>query len=279
MDVIKAKKIGFCFGVKRSINLAKESLKNKGSRPVFLLGSIVHNEEVVREIESLGGKIITSLEEAEKGSLVITKAHGVSPETLNQAREKKMEIKDTTCPIVQVAQNKAKKLYEEGYQVIIIGEKTHPEPRVIREHAGERAIITEQEEEIKNLDLNSKIGVVAQTTKKRNRVEELIRAIRKRGVEVKWEDTICNEVSDRQEELREIMKETKGVVVVGSRTSANTTRLAEIVKNGGQKLWWINSVQELVPEETKKYKKVGVVSGTSTPDWEAEKVIKFLEKI
>ncbi len=278
MEIIKAKKIGFCFGVKRSINLAKQALDQEETRSVFLLGNIVHNEEVIKDIESKGGKVISSLDEAQRDSLVVAKAHGVSPKILEEAKEKRLEIKDTTCPIVETAQKKAQKLKDEGCQVIIIGEKTHPETQVIQEHAGKDSIITEREEEIESLELNSPVGVIAQTTKKRHRVEELLDTLKKKKVEIKWEDTICNEVSDRQEELKQLLNQVQGVVVIGSRTSANTTRLAEIVKTNGKKLWWINSVEELPLKDMEEYSKIGVVSGTSAPDWEVEKIIKFLEK-
>ena len=278
MKIIKAEKIGFCFGVRRSIQIVREALEQE-KRPVFILGSIVHNEEVIKDIESRGGRIISDLEEAEPRSLVITKAHGVSEQTLNKAEEKNVEIKDTTCPIVKTAQQKARELKQQGYQVIIIGEKTHPEPQVIQEYAGENSIITEDPEEVPRLNLNQTVGVVVQTTKKRDKVRELIRAIQDQGAEVKWEDTICNEVSERQQKLKQILQTTEGVVVVGSRTSANTTRLAEIVKNNGQKLWWINSTEELPTEEIKQYNAIGVVSGTSAPDWEVERIINYLKNI
>lgn len=278
MQIIKAEKIGFCFGVRRSIQIARESLQ-KETRPVFILGSIVHNEEVIKEIESLGGKIISDLEEASRGSLIITKAHGVPQQTLERAKEKNLEIKDTTCPIVKTAQQKAEKLNQQGYQVVVIGEKTHPEPQVIQEYAGEDSVITEDLQEISKLNSRSPVGVVVQTTKKRNKVQELIQAIKTKEVEVKEEDTICNEVSDRQQELEQILKETEGVIVVGSRTSANTTRLAEIVKDSGQKLWWINSLEELPTKEIKKYNTIGLVSGTSAPDWEVEKIYNYLNEL
>ena len=278
MKIIKAEKIGFCFGVRRSIQIVREALEQE-KRPVFILGSIVHNEEVIKDIESRGGRIISDLEEAEPRSLVITKAHGVSEQTLNKAEEKNVEIKDTTCPIVKTAQQKARELKQQGYQVIIIGEKTHPEPQVIQEYAGENSIITEDPEEVPRLNLNQTVGVVVQTTKKRDKVRELIRAIQDQGAEVKWEDTICNEVSERQQELNQILQTSDGVVVVGSRTSANTTRLAEIVKNNGPKLWWINSAEELPMEEIKQYRAIGVVSGTSAPDWKAEEIINYLNNL
>lgn len=278
MNIIKAQKIGFCFGVRRSIQMAQEAL-NEESRPVFLLGSIVHNEEVIRDIEGRGGIIVSDPEESDRQSVLITKAHGVPHQTLEKAQDRKLQVKDTTCPIVKTAQQKARELSQQGYQVVIIGEKTHPEPQVIQEYAGEDSIITEDKEEIANLNLTSPVGVVAQTTKKREKLQELIQAIQKKGVEVKGEDTICNEVSDRQQELKQILHKTQGVVVIGSRTSANTTRLAEIVKDAGQKLWWVNSVEELSAEEIQQYDTIGVVSGTSAPDWEVERIMNYLNNL
>jgi 4-hydroxy-3-methylbut-2-enyl diphosphate reductase len=213
-----------------------------------------------------------------KGTL-ITKAHGVSRKVLNKGKEKKINIKITTCPIVRKAQKRAENLYQDGYQVVIIGEKDHPETKVIKECAGKNAIITEDETEINNLPFYEKIGVIAQTTKKREKVERLLKLLEKKCEELKWLDTICNEVSERQRELREILKEVEAVIVVGSKKSANTTRLAEITEKNNKKLFWVDSLEEIETEEIKKLNSIGLVSGTSAPDWEIKKIKNFLKKI
>src|SRR6056297_1454845 len=176
MKTIIAKKLGFCFGVKRSIEIARKSLK-EDPRPVNFLGNIVHNRQVMDKFRKDGINFINDLEDTEKGTL-ITKAHGVSQKIIDQAREKKLTIKNTTCPIVQNAQKKARELKEKGYKVIIIGEKNHPETRVIKELAGSEALITESEEEIKEMPYCSRIGAVAQTTKKRGMVEKLLEILK-----------------------------------------------------------------------------------------------------
>jgi len=277
MKIIISKKLGFCFGVRRSVQIARDCLDKKNDQVNFL-GYIVHNEKVIEDFKNKGINFASDLEEVKEGVLV-TKAHGVSQDILDKAKEKGLEIKNTTCPIVREAQKKAEQLYLDGYQVVIIGGKEHPEPQIIKECAGGEAIITESEEEIKKMAFYKKIGVVAQTTKKRKRVQELIKCLEKKCEELKWVDTICGEVSGRQAELKEILKEVESVIVVGSKKSANTTRLAEITKNAGEKLFWVDSLEELDQEEIKKLNSVGLVSGTSAPDEEVEKIKNFLENI
>lgn len=277
MNIIISKRLGFCFGVKRSIEIAQETLKD-GKKPVSFLGHIVHNENAVADFKEKGGTFVKSADEVEEGTLV-TKAHGVSNDVVETAEKKGVEIKNTTCPIVREAQKKAEQLYLDGYQVVIIGEKEHPETQVINECAGGKAIITEDEEEIKKMYFYKKIGVVAQTTKKREKVEKVLEFLKKRCKELKWEDTICNEVSERQKELKGMLDKVNGVIVIGSKTSANTTRLAEITEKNNKKLWWVNSVEELDEDDLKNYESIGVVSGTSAPDWEVEKIINFLKEI
>lgn len=276
MKIIISKNLGFCFGVRRSVSIARDCLKENKSQVNFL-GYIVHNERVIEDFKNNGINFASDLSEVKKGILV-TKAHGVSQDILDKAEEKGLEIKNTTCPIVREAQKKAEQLYLDGYQVIIIGEKEHPEPQIIKECAGGEAIITENEEEIKKMPFYKKIGVVAQTTKKRERVEELLRHLEKKCGELKWVDTICGEVSGRQTELKEILKEVEGVIVVGSKKSANTTRLAEITQKAGKKLFWVDSLEELDREEVRKLNSVGLVSGTSAPDEEVEKIKNFLKQ-
>ncbi|MCD4694026.1 4-hydroxy-3-methylbut-2-enyl diphosphate reductase [bacterium] len=277
MKIIISKKLGFCFGVKRSIEIAQKALKGD-ELPVNFLGYIVHNEKVIDKFKKRGVNFISSLDEMNGGTL-ITKAHGVSKKILDEGKKRNLNIKITTCPIVRKAQKKAEELYRDNYQVIIIGEKEHPETKVIKECAGKKAIITEDETEINNLPFYEKLGVIAQTTKKREKVERLLKLLEKKCKKLKWLDTICNEVSERQRELREILKEVEGVIVVGSKKSANTTRLAEITEKNNKKLFWVDSLEEIKVEEIKKLNSIGLVSGTSAPDWEIEKIKNFLKTI
>jgi len=273
MKIVFAKNIGFCSGVKRAVAIAEKSLK-KDPKPIQFLGPLVHNEKVVEGLERRGGKIVSNLKEIKPGTLII-RAHG---KVLNPNKIKNLLIRDTTCPLVKRAQNSAKNLFKQDYQVIIIGDKNHPEVRGIKVQISNKAIVVENRFQTKRLKNFKKIGVVAQTTQNLDKVNQILKILKNKAKEFKWVNTVCPEVIFRQKELSEISKKADGILVIGSRSSANTKRLAEIVKEAKKPIWWINSLEELKKINFKDISSLGVVSGTSTPDWEIKKIKEWLEE-
>ncbi len=270
MKIIFAKHLGFCTGVRRALEIAKNSLK-EDKKPVQFLGEIIHNEKVIAEIREKGGKIIFDPKEAKSGTLVI-RAHGAPP----LPRLDGVLIRDATCPLVKGAQNVAKELFRAGYKVIIIGEKNHPEVKGILGNAGGGAIVIENEIKAKRIKKFKKLGVLAQTTQSQDNVNKILNILRKKNKELKWENTLCPQVLSRQKELKKILKIADGVLIIGSKTSANTQRLVEIVKKCKKLAWRANSIKELENLSFGDISVLGVVSGTSAPDWEAKKIKKFL---
>ncbi|MFH1401899.1 MAG: 4-hydroxy-3-methylbut-2-enyl diphosphate reductase [Parcubacteria group bacterium] len=294
MKIILAEHLGFCTGVRRALEIARNTLKKK-RRPVWFLGEIIHNEKVIKEIREKGGKIIVDPKEAKSGTLVI-RAHGTRP--LPQLDG--ILIEDATCPLVKRAQDVAKKLLEAGYKVVIIGEKNHPEVKGILGRVKDEAIVIKNERQAKRIakslsykKTGKKLGVLAQTTQSQDNVNEIINVLKKKVKNLKWQNTLCPQVSSRQKELKKIMKITDGVLVIGSKTSANTQRLVDIAKkydfrfagNPGnfslrkkykKPVWCVNSSKELKNLSFGNISVLGVVSGTSAPDWEIEKIKKFL---
>jgi 4-hydroxy-3-methylbut-2-enyl diphosphate reductase len=275
MRVIFAKNIGFCFGVKRAIDIAKISFK-KDPRPVQFLGNLVHNEKVIENLKRQGGKIVTDLGKVKSGTLII-KAHGVSP-TLETKIAKSVLIRDATCPLVKKAQLAAQGLFENGYQVIIIGDRNHPETKGIKGYINNQAIIVENGNQAETLPKFEKIGVVAQTTQNLNQVDRVLKILRNKTKELKWVNTICPEVIIRQKELNQILRKAEGILVIGSRSSANTRRLVKIAKNFKRQVFLVNSLEELRKKGVKDVSSLGVVSGTSTSNDEIKKIKKWLEK-
>jgi (E)-4-hydroxy-3-methyl-but-2-enyl pyrophosphate reductase len=271
MKIIVAKNLGFCSGVKRAIAIAEKSFK-EDPKPVQFLGPLVHNGTVVEKLKRNGGKIVSSLKEIKSGTL-ITRAHG---EILNPNKIKKILVRDATCPLVKRTQNSAKELFEKDYQVIIIGDKNHPEVRGIKEYTKNKAIVINSKREAERLKSFKEIGVVAQTTQDFNKVGQILKILREKSKNIQWINTICPEVISRQKNLSQILKKTDGVLVIGSQISANTRRLAEMVKNAKRKLFWINSLENLRRIDFKKVSVLGVVSGTSAPNWEIERIKKWL---
>lgn len=273
MKIIVAKNIGFCGGVKRAVDIARHSLE-KDAVPVQFLGGVVHNEEVLKEIKNKGGKIIADPKEAVSGTLVI-RAHGTPPLPVL----KDVFIEDATCPLVEKAQEAAKTLLKEGYQVIIIGEREHPEVKGILGHVKNKAIIVENESAAKEIKNIKKIGVIAQTTQNLKKVDEILKILKKKTKKFKFINTLCPEVLSRQKEVSKIISAVDGVLVIGSSTSANTNQLVKIVQGAGKPVWLANSVADLKNEGFKAVSVLGIISGTSTPDWVIEKIKKYLAKL
>jgi len=269
MKVVFAKNIGFCSGVKRAIDIAKISLK-KDRKPIQFLGNLVHNEKVIKSLREEGGEIISDLGQVKSGTLII-KAHGISP-ALETKIAKSVLIRDATCPLVKKAQLAAQGLFENGYQVIIIGDRKHPETEGIKGYAKNQALIIENESQAKSLAKFKKIGVISQTTQNLDKVNQILKILKNKAKRFKWVNTICPEVLTRQKELSEMLKKADGILVIGSHSSANTGRLIELVKNSKKPVWWINSLEELKKQNFKGLSTLGVIS---TPDWEIKKIKKI----
>jgi len=270
MKIIFAKHLGFCTGVRKALETARNSLK-KDDRPVWFLGEIIHNEDVIGEIKKKGGKIIFDPRKAKSGTLIV-RAHGAPPlPPLGNVL-----IRDATCPLVKRAQNVAKELLAAGYRVMIIGEKNHPEIKGILGNVNMQATVVENEQQAKKLKKVKKLGVLAQTTQSQDNVDKIIDILKNKTEELKWENTLCPQVSARQKELAEIIKKTDGILVIGSKTSANTQRLVEIAKKNKKPVWCVNSTKNLKKINFKNISLLGIVSGTSAPDWEVKEIKNFL---
>jgi 4-hydroxy-3-methylbut-2-enyl diphosphate reductase len=271
MKLTFAKNIGFCSGVKRAIFIAKTSLK-EDPKPIYFLGKIVHNEKVIESFEKDGVKFISDPKEAKQGTLII-QAHGFPP----FSPQKGVRIRDATCPLVKKVQTIAKQFLKRGYKVIIIGEKNHPEVKGIQGAIKNKGIVVENEKDAKKLEKFEKIGAVSQTTQEEGKVKKILKILKKKAKEIEFVNTICPEVQKRQKELKEILKKADAILVIGSKLSANTTRLFEIAKESKKKVFWVNDLKELKKEDLKKIKNLGIVSGTSAPDWEIEKIKNWLK--
>jgi len=272
MKIVFAKNIGFCSGVKRAIDIAKISFK-KDKKPIQFLGNLVHNEKVIENLKRKGGKIISDLDQVKSGTLII-KAHGVSP-ALETKIAKSVLIRDATCPLVKKAQLAAGSLFEDGYQVIIIGDRNHPETEGIKGYTKNQAVIVENKSQAKKLKKFKKIGVITQTTQNLDKVNQILKILKQKARKFKWLNTICPEVLVRQKELSGILKKADGVLVIGSRGSANTKRLVQICRDSKKPVWWINALEDLKKQKLTNISILGVVSGTSTPDWEIKKIKKI----
>ena len=275
MEINLAKNMGFCFGVKRAIRIARQ-VRRETKEKVWTLGHIIHNPQVVKKLEEEGIIAVDSLSEIDRGYVII-RSHGVHPEVLNKIREKNLKEVDATCPLVKKAQERAKQLVGEGYETYVIGEKEHPEVvSIVGGTEGKVHVIDSAEDlEIKN----SKVGLVVQTTQSQDTLNKVVDYLLPKILEIKIFNTICDVTSKRQKEVKKLAEKSDIVIVIGGKKSANTSRLAAIAREEGCLTYHIEEAKEIKKEWFTDVKRVGIASGASTPDWIIKGVIKKLKEI
>lgn len=282
MEILKASDMGFCFGVRRAVEMMEQEAAT--GRPIASLGSVVHNPQVVGRLKQRGLDVITTFDDLDGRRLAIT-AHGVGPTVIEEAQSRGLDLVDTTCPIVTRAQQWAKKLVDEGFAVIVYGDPEHKETRGILGWARGKAIVLRTADDIGTLpeDLPSRIGVLVQTTHTEANfaafVNRLLTARMHRISELRVINTLCNATTGQQAAARELAHQVDVVVVVGGRESANTRHLAEVCREEGVRAFHIETPDELQPEWFEGVHRTGVTAGASTPDYAVDDVIERLRQI
>ena len=278
MEILIAKSAGFCFGVKRAINIAKKSSDDVRGE-ISTLGPIIHNPQVVKKLEdSANIRPRKTLEEIQGGTIII-RSHGVKLKEFAAAKEKGLNIVDATCPFVKKTQELVSDLTKEGYTVIVVGDREHPEVQGIISYGNPDIIVAASVDEIKDLPKREKIGIVAQTTQSQERLQKIADFCLTRASEVKVCNTICSATSVRQEESVEISKEVECMIVIGGKNSGNTRRLFEVCHSIQPKTYHIEEAREIDPAWFEGIERLGVTAGASTPKWIIEEVISRLEEL
>lgn len=276
MEIVLADHAGFCFGVRRAIERALEETERRGR--LYSQGPLIHNRQVVDDLRAKGLEPIESIEDAPADSTVMLRTHGVGPGVYERARERGLEVIDTTCPFVARAQREASRLSETGYQVLVLGEPDHPEAQAIREHTGGAAHIVEQPSDLAGIELKRRVAVVCQTTQRLEALQELVHALLRSVSELVVANTICDATTQRQDAAMRMAQEVDLVIVVGGKHSANTTRLAQICRDSGRPTHHIESADELDCTWIAGVAKVGVTAGASTPDEAIEATVARLRQ-
>lgn len=279
MDIEIAKHSGYCYGVERAFKIVKiASSKKNGS--IFTLGPIIHNKQAVdRLMKDQGVGFAETLEDADYGTVVI-RTHGVPPQIIERAIKKGLEVVDATCPFVKKAQSYAKKLVKDGYELVIIGEKDHPEVIGIQAHAGGSAEIIENEQEAKSVRRDpEKLGIVIQTTQEAEKVSRIIGILSMKAKNIKIFNTICDATYYRQSAARELSKRVDMMLVIGGRHSGNTRRLYDICRGTGATTHHIETAREVKKSWFHNVKRLGITAGASTPDFILKEVIQKILKI
>ena len=274
-EVILAKSAGFCFGVKRAVDTVYEQV---GKKNVYTYGPIIHNEEVVKDLEQKGVKVIkdiSELDNIEKG-IIIIRSHGVSGDVYDTIKNKGFEIVDATCPFVLKIHKIVKEESENGSQIVIIGNENHPEVQGIMGWSVSPVHVVDTVEKAEKLELDkeNKVCVVSQTTFNYNKFQELVEIIKEKGYDIIVLNTICNATEERQTEARAIAEQVDAMIVIGGRNSSNTQKLFEICKNECKNTYYIQTVKDLDLAEVRSVDNVGITAGASTPNNIIEEVQK-----
>ncbi len=262
MNIRIAKNSGFCFGVKRAIKIAMEAAK--GNHEIVTLGPIIHNPQMVKKLENEGIKKVDDISGI-NGRPTIIRSHGVKKETLLQLKKDGVEIINATCPYVSKTQEYAKELSEEGYKIIILGDKDHPEVQALKSYIEEEVVIMANASEIENKNYQ-KVGVISQTTRNVKDLQEVVNALVPLSHEIRVINTICNATTIRQESTLKLAKESDLMIVVGGKNSSNTKMLAKISENF-VKTYHIEIECEIDDKWFKDKVNIGLTAGASTPDW------------
>ena len=276
MKILLAKDAGYCFGVRDAVKLAYDTADKDGD--VYMLGHIVHNENVVKDLDDAGAKVVDSLDNIPKDKPVLFRAHGTSVETWDSANKKNMNIIDATCPLVLEIHDEVKKLEAEGRKIIIVGDHGHDEVKGIASQVKNPIVVSSPIEAL-SLRKHKKAGVVSQSTQTIENVQEIINIIMTKVFDLRFVNTICFPTKRNQTQIKELAKECDIMVVIGSFTSANSNRLTALAKERNNKSYQVTNSDEINPEWFEKVDVVGVSAGASTPDKIINDVLEKIKKI
>ncbi|HEX2172944.1 MAG TPA: 4-hydroxy-3-methylbut-2-enyl diphosphate reductase [Dehalococcoidia bacterium] len=280
MEIVRARDMGFCFGVRRAVNLMEKAAQEG---PINSLGSIVHNPQVVDRLQERGVMSVKSFDDVTEGRVAIT-AHGVGPAIYQEAGDRGLPVVDTTCTIVHRAQAAAKKLADEGFAVIIYGDPDHKEVRGILAWAGDYCIATTDWDEVTPLlRLRRRIGLLAQTTKHTDHFQAFCKRVidycLHRAIEIRVVNTLCHVTTKQQQAVVDLAPTVDLMIVVGGKSSANTRQLRELAESLGTPAHHIETPDEIDPAWLVSRDRVGVTAGASTPDWIIDAVVERLEQL
>ena len=279
MEVIVARTAGFCFGVERAVNQVYDQIEH-GDGPIYTLGPIIHNEEVVRDLEEKGVRVLSSEDEIKdlKSGTVIIRSHGVGKQVYDALKKQGLQVVDATCPFVKKIHRIVQEQNLQGRRIIIIGDETHPEVEGIKGWGDARTLVVKSEEQLEQLPSFSgeKLCIVSQTTFNYNKFKDLVEKFEKKGYDILVLNTICNATQERQVEAERIASQVDAMIVIGGKNSSNTRKLYEICQKECKATYYIQTLDDLNPESVNSVRSVGITAGASTPNKIIEEVQKHV---
>lgn len=272
-----AEQAGACYGVERALELARRAADG-APRPVHTLGPLIHNPLVVSDLRSQGVHEVDAPREACSGTLVI-RAHGVTPEVMQEARDAGLTVVDATCPYVKRVHHAAERLARQGLRVVVVGEKGHPEVIGIVGHAGDGAVVVSDVSDLDGIEVGRRVGVVVQTTQTPERLQGVVDALLPRVDELTVVNTICEATGERQRAARDLARRADVMVVIGGKASGNTRRLAQICLESCVRTHHVESTDELDPAWFAGASVIGVTAGASTPEAQITSVVEAIRQV
>ena len=276
MKITIAKDAGYCFGVRDAVDLAYKSAEENGE--IFMLGDIVHNEQVVSDLADAGTKVVENLDKIPDDKPVLFRAHGTETKVWEDALGKGLEIIDATCPLVQEIHDEVRKLAKDGRQIIIIGDHGHDEVVGIMSHAKD-SIVVASPEEAQTLRKVKRAGVVSQSTQSIENVQEIINILMTKVFDLHFINTICFPTKQNQEQIKTLASENDVMVIIGSFTSANSKRLTQLSLEINKNTYQVNSAKDVDPSWFEGAEKVGISAGASTPDYLIDQVYQKIKQL
>lgn len=268
MEITVAKSAGFCFGVQRAVDSVYKELEENSGK-IYTFGPIIHNEQVVEDLNKKGIEVIDTVEQLKeiKEGTVVIRSHGVAKEIYDILEQQKLKMVDATCPFVKKIHNIVLDESNNGKTIIIIGNDNHPEVEGIKGWVNGEVIVINKEEQIEKLSLpeQTKVCIVSQTTFNHNKFKYLVEIIRKKGYDITVVNTICNATHVRQVEAQKISSNVDGMIVIGGKNSSNTQKLYDICRNECENTFYVQTVKDLNLHELKSLKSIGITAGASTP--------------
>lgn len=268
MEITVAKSAGFCFGVQRAVDSVYKELEENSGK-IYTFGPIIHNEQVVEDLNKKGIEVIDTVEQLKeiKEGTVVIRSHGVAKEIYDILEQQKLKMVDATCPFVKKIHNIVLDESNNGKTIIIIGNDNHPEVEGIKGWVNGEVIVINKEEQIEKLSLpeQTKACIVSQTTFNHNKFKYLVEIIRKKGYDITVVNTICNATHVRQVEAQKISFKVDGMIVIGGKNSSNTQKLYDICRNECENTFYVQTVKDLNLHELKSLKSIGITAGASTP--------------
>lgn len=271
MKIELAKTAGFCFGVKRAVDTVYAQAREHEGEKIYTYGPIIHNEEVIRDLQKQGVEVLCNEKEldAVESGIVVIRSHGVPRYICEKIEKRGLTCVDATCPFVKKIHKIVEEESSRGTHVIIIGNGEHPEVQGIRGWAGDRVTVIQTAEDAQKFHLEEnagKICIVAQTTFNYNKFKDLVEIISKKGYDIIVLNTICNATKERQEEARHIAERVDAMVVIGDKRSSNTQKLFEICKEECLNTYYIQTLDDLDMNQLRSVETVGITAGASTPN-------------